>query len=350
MAAAVSVGGALLRPAHIWTIGSWEADDVSVEQVEAALSDLRRHEQWAAVRTSVLTLVAIVDSQESADAALEIVQELGARHPSRTLVLVLQDDGASAGAQGNLDASASVQVVEQGDTAVCFEQVVLRLRGRTRHHLYSVIEPLTLPDVPVVVWLPSRLPSKGDPLLAAADRVVVDSRAVSENDAHGDPLGRIAALSRRLPVTDLSWIRLASWRSLLAGLFEGTLYRPFLGGLRHIDVRGNYGPRHLLAGWVVSRLRLPTALVHLESASHASIAITARADGRDGLFVVERPSDERVIRSRIEIEGGPSVEQSLPLQRQWPAVSLAAALTQLGHDDVYRDALAAALQLRGARP
>ena len=37
---------------------SWEADDVTVGQVEAALSELRRHEQRAAVRTSVLTLVA----------------------------------------------------------------------------------------------------------------------------------------------------------------------------------------------------------------------------------------------------------------------------------------------------
>jgi len=70
----------------IRTIGCWEGDDVTVAEVEAALSGLRRHEQRAAVRTSVLTLVAVVEHQAQADAAREVVADLGARHPSRTIV------------------------------------------------------------------------------------------------------------------------------------------------------------------------------------------------------------------------------------------------------------------------
>ncbi|HET7720464.1 MAG TPA: hypothetical protein VFK43_10890, partial [Acidimicrobiales bacterium] len=70
------------------TIGSWESDNVTVGQVEKALSDLRRHEQRAAVRTSVLTLVAVVKSDAEADAARAIIDELGGRHPSRALVIV----------------------------------------------------------------------------------------------------------------------------------------------------------------------------------------------------------------------------------------------------------------------
>ena len=41
------------------TLGTWQADSVTVGQVDAALSDLRRHEERAAVRTSVLTLVVV---------------------------------------------------------------------------------------------------------------------------------------------------------------------------------------------------------------------------------------------------------------------------------------------------
>lgn len=331
-----------------WSIGSWEADGVNVAQVEAALLDLRRHEQWAAVRTSVLTLVAVVDDRCSADIALDVVHELGTRHPSRTIVLVLDNDDDS-GDGGNLDAAASVHVLERNGTAVCFEEVILRVRGRARHHLYSLIEPFTLPDLPVVVWLPARLPSRGDPLLAAANRIVVDSRAVAESESGGDPLGRIAMLTRRLPVTDLSWTRLAAWRSLLGGLFEGSLTRPFLSGVQEVVVAGNYGPRHLLGGWLLTRLRLPPAVVRLEAAPHASIRIEALAHGKLGKFVVERPRDERVIESCTEIEGGPSLHQSLPLQRQWPALSLARALTEMGHDEHYQQALAGALQLRGPR-
>nr|MDQ6909861.1 glucose-6-phosphate dehydrogenase assembly protein OpcA [Actinomycetota bacterium] len=124
----------------------------------------------------------------------------------------------------------------------------------------------------------------------------------------------------------------------------------FLGGVQELVVAGNYGPRHLLGGWLLTRLGLPPAVVHLEAAAHASIRIQAVADGKTGKFIVERPSDERVIESCLEIEGGPTLHQSLPLQRQWPAVSLARALTEMGRDEHYQEALAGALQLRGPRP
>jgi glucose-6-phosphate dehydrogenase assembly protein OpcA len=322
------------------TIGSWEADDVTVGAVEAALSGLRRHEQRAAVRTSVLTLVAVVDDTHEAEAALGIVSDLGARHPSRTIVLVVGEDD---GEREALDAAASVHVVERQGTAICFENVVLRVRGRARHHLDSVVEPFTLPDLPVVVWMPSRLPSPGDPLLGQADRLVVDSRALPEGS---DALGLIAVLARRLRVTDLSWTRLAPWRSLLAGLFEGGINRPFLSGVRRVEVCGNSGPRHLLGGWLLRRLQLPKDAVVLAPAEHVSIRISAVCEGRAGTFVVERTGAERAIESCIDIDGGPRVRQTLRMRRQWPALSLAEALTAVGTDESYRHALAGALELR----
>jgi glucose-6-phosphate dehydrogenase assembly protein OpcA len=346
----------------ITTVGTWESEQVTVGQVEVALSALRRHERRAAVRTSVLTLVAVVDEPGQADAVLAIVSELGARHPSRTVVLVVGDadppaPGGEHAGQGEsspagqapppqaegMDASASVHVVQRERSAVCFEDVVLRVRGRARFHLDSVVEPFTLPDLPVVVWLPSRLPALGDPLLAAADRIVIDSRAIPERV---DLLGKIAVLARRLPVTDLSWIRLAPWRTLLAGLFEGGICRPFLRGVQRVEVHGNYGPRLLLGGWLYTRLGLRPEEVELVPADHVSIRVTAVADGRTGQFVVERPGAARVIESCIEVEGGPHLTQTLHMRRQWPAESLAQALTRMGFDDAYRQALAGAIELR----
>ncbi|HWC11913.1 MAG TPA: glucose-6-phosphate dehydrogenase assembly protein OpcA [Acidimicrobiales bacterium] len=327
--------------AGVTTIGSWEAENVTVGAVEAALSGLRRHEQRAAVRTSVLTLVTVVGDTEQAEGALGTVSGLGARHPSRTIVLIVDDEDGDG--RSGLDATASVHVVERQGTAICFENVVLRVRGRARHHLDSVVEPFTLPDVPVVVWMPSRLPSPGDPLLGHADRLMVDSRAVPGG---ADALRRIAVLSRRLQVTDLSWTRLAPWRSLLAGLFEGGVNRRFLSGVQRVDVSGNSGPRHLLGGWLLRRLRLGTDMVALTPAEHVSIRITAVADGRTGTFVVERTGAERAIESCIDIDGGSCVRQTLLMRRQWPALSLAEALTAVGTDESYGDALAGALELR----
>jgi glucose-6-phosphate dehydrogenase assembly protein OpcA len=321
------------------TIGSWEAENVTVGQVEAALSDLRRHEVRAAVRTSVLTLVTVVDDQREADAALEVVYELGARHPSRTIVLVVGDSGD--GGHG-IDAAASVHAVERQGTAMCYEDVVLRVRGPARYHLDSVVEPFTIPDLPVVVWMPAHLPAPGDPLLEAANSLVVDSRAVPEAD---HVLSRISALTRRLPVNDLSWIRLAPWRSQLAGLFEGCVNRPFLDGVRNVEVAGNHGPRHLLAGWILRRVGLPREAVALEPAEHVSIRLTATSEGRTGRFSVGRAGPDRVIESCIDIERGPCVQQSMRIRRQWPGLSLASALTRMSGDDTYRVALDGALEL-----
>src|SRR5205085_853152 len=208
------------------TLGTWQSDGVTVGQVESALSDLRRHEERAAVRTSVLTLVVVAKDAEEADQTLDVVRHLGARHPSRTLVLVPEDDGD----ESRLDANAAVRLLERDGRTVCVEEVILEVRGRARHHLDSLVEPFTLPDLPVAVWLPSRLPSAGDPLLEAADRVIVDTRVVG---SQADALSKLASLSKRCAVTDLSWTRLKPWRQLLASLFEGAVYRPFLDGVQH---------------------------------------------------------------------------------------------------------------------
>ncbi|MGH3850539.1 MAG: glucose-6-phosphate dehydrogenase assembly protein OpcA, partial [Pseudonocardiaceae bacterium] len=285
------------------TLGTWSGTNVTSGQVEQALSSLRRHEQRAAVRASVLTLVIVVADQTEADAALTIVGEMGTSHPSRTIVLVVgkhQVRGPKGGRfsrrvataidpnPNGRDAVVKVQAFERAGTMVTFEDIVLTIRGQGRHHLDSIIEPFTLPDVRMVTWLPSRLPSVGDPLMAAANMVVVDSRAAAGGQGTvsdtgiataGAVLASSAALARRIPVADLSWIRLAPWRRLLAGLFEGAVTRPFVAGVRQVVVTGNPGPRLLLGGWLLERLNLSPAQVVLEPAEHVTMAVEAWAGG-----------------------------------------------------------------------
>ena len=321
------------------TIGTWQADSVSAGQVEAALSDLRRHEERAAVRTSVLTLVIVVSSLDEAQEHLDVVRHLGARHPSRTLVLVLDE---TEDADSRLDASVTVCVVDRGGRQIAVEEVVIECRGPARYHLDSLVLPFTLPDLPVAVWLPDSLPSRGDPLLEAADRVVVDTRVVGYQP---DALSRLHSLTHRVAVTDLSWSRLKPWRNLFGGLFEGEVYRPFLRDVHHLEVTGHAGPRHLFAGWVMSNLQLPRALVHLGDAEHLSVKLVATHEGRRGRFEVERKGDERVIDASVEIDGGPAFQQKVQIGEAWPSRSLADALAHMGHNQTYEAALEAALGL-----
>ncbi|MBV8160904.1 MAG: glucose-6-phosphate dehydrogenase assembly protein OpcA [Acidimicrobiia bacterium] len=321
------------------TIGSWEGDNVTAGQVERALSELRRHEERAAVRTSVLTLVIVAGTADEGRQHLDVVRHLGARHPSRTLILVLDDDGTG---QSRLDALVTVSAIERAGRQIAVEEVVLKCHGAGRFHLDSLVLPFALPDLPVAVWLPTTLPSRGDPLLETADRVVVDTRVVGYQP---DALSRLHSLTHRVAVTDLSWWRLKPWRNLFAGLFEGDLYRPFLREVNYLEVTGHTGPRHLLAGWAMSRLSLPRSVVHLGDAEHLSVKLVATHEGRRGRFEVERKGDERVIDASVEIDDGPSLRQAVQIGEAWPSRSLADALTHMGHNQTYEAALEAALGL-----
>ena len=291
------------------------------------------------MRTSVLTLVVVVGSVQEGQETLDVVRHLGARHPSRTLVLVLDSDEDR---ETRLDASVTVCAIEREGRPVAVEEVTIEVRGRARHHLDSLVLPFTLPDLPVAVWLPNNLPGRGDPLVEAADRVIVDTRVVGYK---ADALSHLSALTHKVAVTDLSWSRLKPWRNLLASLFEGHTYRPFLRDVHSLEVTGHAGPRHLIAGWLMSRLDLPRARVHLGDAEHLSVKLVANHEGRRGQFAVERKGDERVIDASVEIEGGPSFEQKMRIGEDWPSRSLADALAHMGQDQTYEAALNAALGL-----
>jgi glucose-6-phosphate dehydrogenase assembly protein OpcA len=241
-----------------------------------------------------------------------------------------------------MEAAVTVEVLEIDGRAVCHESVVLRVRGAARYHLDSIVRPLTLADLPVFVWVPVHLPVLGDPILAVGDRLLVDTRAAADAET---ALPHVVKLMRQLPVTDLSWLRLAPWRDQLSGLFQGQVNRPFLAGVDHVTVAGHFAPRHLLAGWLIRRLGLPPEAVSLEDATHVTIRLSARSDGRRGEFTVSRKDDERAIVTEVALQSGPSWAQTLRMRDRWPARALADAITRTGEDTSFATALAGAVTL-----
>jgi len=135
------------------------------------------------------------------------------------------------------------------------------------------------------------------------------------------------------------------WREQLAGLFEGVDFRPFLGGVRHVRVAGPDRPRSLLAGWLVSRLRLAHGAVELRVADQASVEVVAEHDGRMGRFAVGRPAGAPRFRAGVEIEGGPAHARTLPLRDRSRSDVFARALAPSEADTVYEEVLAAAIAL-----
>jgi glucose-6-phosphate dehydrogenase assembly protein OpcA len=257
------------------------------------------------------------------------VHELGGRHPARVLTLVL-DPSAREGAPG-IDAEIRLLGGTAEGHDLWFEDIELDVHGRVVGHLDSLIEPLTLSDLPVVVWFVDDLPSLDDPLLAAADVLLVDARELDDVDA----LGGLVSLCGRRPVVDLSWTRLRPWRELLAGLFEGPAFRPFVSQVRRSAVAGRLGPRLLLDGWLADRLELPSAARHVEAADHVSIRLWC--DG--ATFSVVREGDVRRVVAEASIDGGPTASAVVQLAEATPAWGLADALSRLEVDPVYERAL-----------
>lgn len=307
------------------TLNQWYGRDVRLGGVVDTLNQLRRSVARTASRTWVMTLVAVAANDDEVYQATQVVRALGAHHPARLLVV-------QAGAGDSVvDASVTIYGTEVDGHPLTFDQVVLWVRGEAAQHLDSIVEPFTLSDLPVVVWYPATTPAVSEPLLAKATSVLVDT-----DDAH-DVAGLIA-LAGRKAIVDLSWMRLRPWREMIAGLFEPPEFRPFVHQITAVSVAGQGGPRRLLAGWLASRLDLSKERLALDDARHARIVLHA---GDAATFEVTGVEGEPLVRATASVDRGPTRRELLPLPADSLAWSLAEALTHLGRDRTWQQALAA---------
>jgi glucose-6-phosphate dehydrogenase assembly protein OpcA len=319
----------------------WEDTDVSLGAVVDKLFALRRHAARSASRTSVMTLVVVATADEEAGRAQQAMRPLGGHHPARLIVLRPEPRRPDAG----VDARATVYCATAGDHPVSFDEVGLVVKGEAAGQLKSMIEPFTLPDLPIVLWYPGALPAAAEPLLAIADTVMVDSKEAGDDRV----FSALAELSHRRVVVDLSWERLRPQRLLLTALFDGSAYRPYAYQVTGIEVSGKRGPRHLLGGWLMSCLGIPRSRVHLSDSRHIQVAIHAGADGRRATFELTRDAGERIVRAGAVVENGARHTEVIALPDDSLAWSLAQALTHLGRDEVWERALAEAVILAGAK-
>jgi len=230
-------------------IEHWSAEDVSLDEVEAALSRLRAASAPEGgppnLRTSVMTHLAWVPDEwvEQARAALSGMAE---RHPSRAILLLPDpDSGADC-----IDAGVSLEsyALPGVDRNVCSDVIELHLRGKRAKAPASVVEPLLISDLPVFLRWRGEPPWEAqelEQLVTLTDRLIVDS---TEWDDLPYPYRRLAQLFERTAVSDIAWARTSRWRALLASLW------PNIAGVGTIRVHGTTAQGHLLAGWLRSRL------------------------------------------------------------------------------------------------
>jgi glucose-6-phosphate dehydrogenase assembly protein OpcA len=382
----------------------WEEHDTTVRAVAGHLASL-----WDApagpegngdtvitekglphARASVLNLIVNVVDGRAADRVVQTLMGLGVRHPSRAIVLV--PEPSSNGAAIDARISTHCHDATGGGDRICYEEVVLTVRGEAASHLSGIVAPLLIHDLPTHVWWPGD-PPFSDPvfeqLVEMGDRVLVDTADFSDLLAG---LRRLGTLRRHSGVGDMSWERLAWWQELTAQFFDAPRFRlliryavaPPASRRREEDeevapgVAAPMAQALLYAGWIATRLgwrrhRTLAPLVdgsfrlrlegrhemielHLEPTETDEVrpgellSVRLRSLGETGAaeFIIDRDGDDAMVATNAD--GMTALLRRVAMETRREAELLSSQLTVDMLDPVYEDALrAAAILLASSR-
>ena len=304
MSRAQSIEGIERELARIWAQPNLAVDDHGG-------GDFGRH---IAARTSVLNLVVVARQPEVGERSAETISRLTGRHPSRTLVVQGADPDGPPWIDARIQAHCVLPRVDAPET--CTELIFLTAGGETGRHLFGLVTPLLVHDLPVTVWWPGE-PLLGSPpvreLLEATDRLVVDGSAWAGDGV--DRLVQLAALYddfERLAIRDFALVRQSRWREAIATVFDQPDFRPFLPAVRRISVTyathdetGAPGTTNIVkplyhVAWLASRLGLRVLAPLLPDEPKARAAATPPR-----LRPGEKPPLHRGLQGRLKDHAGP---------------------------------------------
>jgi glucose-6-phosphate dehydrogenase assembly protein OpcA len=388
----------------------WEERDTSVHAVAVHLASLWDASVAAAAETetvvgqkglpharaSVLNLIVTVVDAAAADRVVHTLMDLGVRHPSRAIILVPQP--GSDGTPIDARISTHCHDVATGGDRVCYEEVVLTVRGEAADHLSGVVAPLLIHDLPTSVWWPGDPPFEDpvfDQLVEMGDHLVVDSSDFAELLTG---LRRLANVRRRSGVGDLVWERLRWWQELTAQFFDTPRFRRYLPNLSRLHIRYAVAPPGarqpdedvapgvrapmsqaiLYAGWIATRLgwrrhrtleplvdgrfrlRLegryemvdlvvePTETDAVRPGELLSVRLASVGEAGAAQFIVDRDGDDATVATNAD--GMTALLRRVVMEPPTEAELLSSQLTMDVVDPLYEDALrAAAILLASAR-
>ncbi|HVU50779.1 MAG TPA: glucose-6-phosphate dehydrogenase assembly protein OpcA [Polyangia bacterium] len=235
---------------------------VEVDKIERAFADL-----WKAASASgegtvsraALWNVVVPTRAQDLERTRKVVDELAPLMPARVLVLVEEPETAErSGDDVRATIESNLVARSSGARVVYSEEITLRGR-RGDAHFGSLVRALLLPGLPTAtLWTDPTMPEAllRRQLLAATDRLVLDTGACTRPRQLIE-LQRCAELASAMPVTDLGWLRLKSFRLLFAGMFDAPVGGAPLHAARAVTIHHRAGcesSAFLLAAWLASTL------------------------------------------------------------------------------------------------
>jgi len=318
------------------------------------------------LRASVLNLIVVTD-EESAEGVTRSVSNIAGRYPSRAIVLISDPDEGEPNLEFQLSAFCSTR---GGGAQVCAEQVTIHAEGPPARHLESLAGPLLISDLPVFLWYPGPFSSSSPEFVGMAtlaDRVIIDSAATG--DCAG--LKEIAGVledPEAPAIGDLQWVMLSPWRSLVAELFDPPERAGELEKIRKVEVLHTPAGECralLFVGWLASTLGWRTEDVTLLEGGRevrfagpsGEVVVELSPNSPDARFRrVRLYSDEysfQVSRHRDRSDARTTIMRGDELLGELTVrlggfdlgVILGEELRYRGRDEVYEDALRAAVEI-----
>jgi glucose-6-phosphate dehydrogenase assembly protein OpcA len=303
------------------------------------------------LRACAMTLITVVEESDDPSDVWSVMASLMPEHPSRAIVIRFRQSD-----QRELSSRVFSQCwMPFGQRRqICCEQIEIGASDASLPDLAAVVLPLSVADLPVVLWCrSSRLFGLTEfPQLAKiANKIVLDSTAFADPAA---TLGRLDERSRSGQLlADLAWTRLTQWRELVSQIFENRNYLARLPGVSQARVRfGGTRPSpgaYYLAAWLLDCLESAgaKALVNWEpSPNGAEGELSGVELIGEGLAASIRVTGDRE-RQCAEVRVDSLVNRTVfPPDNDYSL--LRQELSIPGHDPVFEKSLARAARLASA--
>jgi glucose-6-phosphate dehydrogenase assembly protein OpcA len=292
------------------------------------------------LRACSMTLLVLAEARDDTQDLGETIAALMPEHPARAILVRLSGAG---------DRSLTERVYSQcwmpfgQRRQICCEQVEITVSDAALADLQSVVLPLSVADLPLIVWCRSTrvftMPEFGA-IARLAQKVILDSASTPDPAAILERMR--GAVSNGILLGDLSWTILTRWREMLSQLFENQRNAALLANVASVDVEwggSRYAPALYLGAWVRDSLaaagvNAQLQVSHTENEDFLRVRLTG--DGIDVQLVRE---DDRMV---VTLNGA---SQCTNLPKATDYLLMREELGIVRRDPVFERTLASAAQL-----
>ncbi len=208
------------------------------------------------LRACAMTLITMVEEAEDPSDVWSTMAALMPEHPSRAMVIRVHESAAR---------ELASRVFSQcwmpfgHRRQICCEQIEISASDASLPDLAAVVLPLTVPDLPVILWCRSArvfgLPDFSQ-IAKIAQKLLLDSSSVPNSAAMLVEIGRRLRAGQVLG--DLAWTRITRMRELISQIFESRSYLARLHEVAEVKISfgGSVPPTaaYYLAAWLLDCL------------------------------------------------------------------------------------------------